>query len=160
MADSLEQTAHHLVKPDEQFPTCERTIATLAIYSVSMEPIQISKRLGVHPTSPIRKSLLPRSNNNTKNKAGKYVWLYETEGLVRSRDIRHHIDYITSKLLPMREKLLELQTVPDVTMTVWIDWWGESGGPVFWPKQLRDLALLNLELQIYVADYGPHNLND
>lgn len=149
-----------MVKPDENFPTCERTTVTFAIYSTSAEPKQITQQLGIVPTGPMRNEPVSNSQSPAKNRAGKYVWLYETEKLVRSREVRHHIDHITAILLPVRDKLLELQAVPDVAMTVWIDWWGESGGPVLWPRQLRDLAALNLELQVYVADYGPHNLSD
>ncbi len=92
------------------------------------------------------KSHVPRLN----------MWLLDSEGIVSSKDLRRHLDWIIGKVHPSRDALLSLQQLPDVTMNVSCVWWSleGGGGPTLWPEQMLGLAELNLEVSIGFAHYG------
>lgn len=74
-------------------------------------------------------------------------WFLSSENFVFSKDLRDHIDWITTKLKPSQEGLKKLQNTPGVQMTLRCVWWSALGhsGPVLWPEQMKALADLDLE---------------
>jgi Domain of unknown function (DUF4279) len=142
---------------DDKYATCERTTATLRIACGAMHPQQVTTLLNVEPTrqtvrgermqfSSRAKSYIPRLN----------MWLLDSEGVILSKDLRRHLDWIIGKVRPHRDALLSLQQLPDVKMDVTCVWWSQhgDGGPTLWPEQMLGLGELNLEMSIAVAFYG------
>ena len=142
---------HHLVAPDDDFPTCDRVSVTLVIYSASLNSDEITRRLAIASTDTDHDSLRSPGRNK-RNRKGQFVWVYETEKFIQSREVRTHLDHLITILLPIKADFEALQDLPGVQMTVWIYWWGASGGPVLWPQHMFGLSELNLELQIDVTD--------
>jgi len=140
---------------DDEYETCERTCAELRIYCGAMHPSAVSNLLGTKPTSQVvlgepiislRKVPIGKLNG----------WFLSSEGNVESKDIRRHLDWLIARLKPSSEVLRELQTKPDVRMSVNCIWWSRygDGGPTLWPEQMRVLADLNLECSFSCAYYG------
>jgi hypothetical protein len=57
------------------------------------------------------------------------------------------------KFAPAKDELLALQKTAGVKMTIVANVW-TSGGVVLWPKQMKELSELDLELQIAISDYS------
>jgi hypothetical protein len=84
------------------------------------------------------------------------MWMLDSEGIVSSKDLRRHLDWIIGKVRRSRVALLSLQQLVDVKMDVSCVWWSlqGGGGPALWPEQMSALAELNLEVSIDFAYYG------
>lgn len=87
-------------------------------------------------------------------------WFLSTGGVVASRDVRHHLDWLLERLMPARGALVALQQCAGVRMSVVCVWWSREGhgGPTLWPEQMRGLADLNLEcsFDVYLSDAFLH----
>jgi hypothetical protein len=83
------------------------------------------------------------------------MWLLDSEGVILSKDLRPHLDWIIDKVRPRRDALFSLQELPNVKMDVSCVWWSlhGDGGPALWPEQMLGLAKLNLEMSINLASY-------
>jgi hypothetical protein len=123
----------------DDYPTCSSTYATLRIFSGDLSPDKVTTTLGITPT---RVQSVTRSGNPLSG------WFLSTEGVVQSRDLRRHLDWLLDRLLPVRTKLSDLQTQQGVSMDVFCYWRSAhgQGGPTLNPKQMRNLADLNLEI--------------
>lgn len=141
---------------NDEYPTCERTFVTLRIYPGATDPAEVSRRLGIDPTSVRIK------DGEAKNSLGRTrvhpvnAWFLSSENVVHSKDVRRHLDWILDLVEPTAERLLELQRESDVRMTVNCTWWsaGGQGGPTLWPEQMARLARLNLECTFDISFYG------
>jgi hypothetical protein len=142
---------------NDRYPTCERTYAALLIYPEVIKPAEISERLGVAPTRQSVKGVDEATPSGKVRPAPKSLWMLSSEGQVDSLDVRRHLDWLIERLMPARQKLLELQLVPGTRMGVNCIWWSAhaTGGPTVWPEQMSALAELGLELSFDVSFYGP-----
>jgi hypothetical protein len=142
---------------DDDFPSCEETRATLLVYPGSIDPQEVSDRLGLEPTSSGRRGDVVISSAGRTRQAAHNTWFLSSEGVVQSKDLRRHIDWLTAQLLPKREPLLSLQAEADLGMYVSCVWWSKEGhgGPTLSPRQLADLSQLNLECGFDVYFFGP-----
>lgn len=145
---------HYLTSYNADDPTCERTDVTLSIYSI--EPKRISEILGIKPT---RSTTLGETIVNERTRRSRIgtvnSWHLCSAKEVRSKDARDHLDWLLAILEEVGAGLAELQNFPDVRMRVLCSWWAAlGGGPTLWPKQMRALADLDLELSFSFADYS------
>lgn len=139
---------------NDEYPTCERTEATLAIYNI--DPDLVSKKIGVSPTSTQKKGIPKVMPNGSLHIGTIDNWLLSSEDYVSSKDLRRHLDWILDKIEPFAEQLKELQQLPDVKMAIRVVWWSADGGggPTLWPEQMERMAKLNLECTFSFAYYG------
>lgn len=148
---------HHITQPDRNYSSCERVCATLCIYPKQQSVAEVTKCLQIEPTEANvagekRTNVIGREYTVRWNS-----WLLASEDQVESLDLRDHLDWLLANLFPVREQLTALQGWEGINMTVSVNWWyaaGGGGGPVLWPRQLRGLADLNLELAITCSDYN------
>lgn len=141
---------------DDEYATCERVRATLRVYGDDLDPAVATGRLKIVPTSSQEKGEV-RTNSLGRQRAIKIgAWFLSSEGSVRSKDLRRHLDWLLGHLLPRAEALRGLQEMEGVTMNVNCIWWSATGGggPTLWPEQMRGLADLNLECSFDIAFYG------
>jgi hypothetical protein len=147
---------HHQTPYDDSYATCESTYAKLLIYPGDTDPHIVSDRLGLQPSrinrvGETRTNSLGRTRTITVN-----GWFLSSEGEVCSKDTRRHLDWLLDELAPRASRLKELQALPGMRMSVRCSWWSAHGhgGPALWPRQLRMLADLDLELSfdIYFVD--------
>lgn len=134
------------------YPTCERTYATLRIYPESLDPDAVTTRLGIDPSDWQRRG---ESRKSGSRPAKIHGWFLSSDGIVDSRDVRKHLDWLLTMIVPKIEVVLTLQAEGckmDVSC-FWVSATGH-GGPSIHPTQMRDLARLELELWFDVYASG------
>lgn len=135
----------------DDYQTCEETTAALWIYPGALDPHCISELLAIEPTTCKvmgqlqGRAVLPVSS-----------WSISSEGIVLSKDLRRHLDWLLDTIEPKRSELLGLQENDGLVMRVQCRWWSAfgGGGPTLWPEQMSRLADLNLETFFEFAYYG------
>ena len=126
------------------YPTCERTYATLRIYPESLDPSEVTARLGIEPSDWQRRG---ESRRPGSRPAKLHGWFLTTEGAMDSCDVRKHLDWLLARVGPRADAIRALQE-DGCRMDVSCFWVSRSGhgGPSVLPAQMRELARLNLEL--------------
>ena len=127
---------------NDDYPTCERTYATLRIYPVHMTADDVTTLLGVEATRI--QHAKPRPVGVAKWPVG---WFLCSDGNVDSRDVRRHIDWILDKLEGKSDAFATLRASgvqPDISC-YWLAA-SHSGGPSLWPHQMTSLGELGLEI--------------
>lgn len=149
-------TDSHITAYNAEYPTCERTVASLRVYSGEIDPRSLSHRLGIEPTSLQRKGERRTNSLGRTRTIARNAWFISSEGKVKSRDLRHHLDWLLGLVEEASAGLLALQKKRGVTMSIDCIWWSASGdgGPTLWPEQMRRMADLNLECSFDVAFFG------
>ncbi|WP_425615793.1 DUF4279 domain-containing protein [Anatilimnocola sp. NA78] len=126
------------------YPTCERTYITLRIYPESLDPSDVTARLGIEPSSWQRRG---ESRQPGSLPAKLHGWFLSSQGVVESRDMRRHLDWLLSIVESRANAILDLQS-KSCRMDISCFWVSSSahGGPSVLPGQMRELARLNLAL--------------
>ncbi|MBI3462420.1 MAG: DUF4279 domain-containing protein [Planctomycetes bacterium] len=132
---------------DDDYPTCARTHATVRIYPPEViDPREITRRLGIEPSSWQRKG-----DHSPEGKPPRiyktHGWFLTSKGIVGSKDSRRHLDWLLEQIGPKAEALRELHR-EGCRMDVSCFWESQSGqgGPTVSPRQMEQLARLNLDL--------------
>ena len=109
----------------------------------------MTESLGLSPTKIVRARLAEAKYTDRPN-----GWFLSSEGKVSSSDLRTHLDWLLSLVLPKKDALLDLQRVDGLKMLVRCPWWSNGNdGPVLWPEQMKGLSELNLECDFDFKDY-------
>ncbi|TWT49545.1 hypothetical protein Pla22_47420 [Rubripirellula amarantea] len=127
---------------NDEYPTCERTYATLRIYADTLSPEEITSLLGVEPTKSQPAESRPKGVRDVP--AG---WFLSSDGILDSCDVRRHIDWLINKLLDSHDGLKTIRASggrADISC-FWVSA-GGHGGPSIWPHQMSSLGSLGLEL--------------
>ena len=141
---------------DDIYETCERTFAQLQIYTDNIEPNAITEQLGIPPSRSQKKGDVLTNSSGVERIPKINGWFLSSEPWVASKDVRRHLDWLLSQLVPIKERLLALQDMETVRMVVKCIWWSAygDGGPTLWPEQMQLLADLNLECSFSLAFFG------
>ena len=152
----MRQIDSRMTPINDDYPTCERTLATLRIYGDDLDPQSITRRLGLQPSDSQRRGEIKAGIRGRQRTVKVGGWFLSSEDHVQSKDLRRHLDWLLDRLLPAKEEILELQEEDAIKMGVNCIWWSESGqgGPTLWPEQMQCLAGLNLECGFDVAFFG------
>ena len=148
---------------NDAYETCERTCAKLQLYCGDIHPSVVTERLSLNPTHQVVLGEESPPNSLGLKRVGKVNgWFLSSEEHVKSKDVRHHLDWLLAKLEPNAEALRELQSRPGVRTSINCPWWSQygDGGPTLWPEQMQALANLNLELSFEFAYYGPEEFTE
>ena len=140
---------------DDDYASCARTYATLIIYPEGIDPLAVTARLGIEPTSWQRRGEPMRSRGRALARIAPLSgWFLTTRGAVESKDIRRHLDWLLDRIDPVAHVIRALQA-EGCRMNVWAYWLAQSGqgGPMLSPAQMRRLADLDLELWFDIS--GP-----
>jgi hypothetical protein len=134
------------------YPTCAGTYATLRVYSESLDPSEMTNRLGIEPTDWQRHGEEWQSGSQP---AALHCWFLSSKGKVASSDVRQHLDWLLGIVVPRADAVRSLQS-NGCRMDVFCFWVSASGhgGPSVRPTQMRELAELGLELSfdVYFAN--------
>jgi hypothetical protein len=150
-------TSSYFTPLDDFEENCERTLAKLRIYPGDTTAAEVTKLLGVPPTSSVTKGERIATNVPGQFRTGNINgWFLSSEAFVKSKDLRRHLDWLLTKVEGSVDALKELQRRPDVRMCVCCIWWSKhgGGGPSLWPQQMHRLAALNLECSFDFQYYG------
>jgi hypothetical protein len=73
-------------------------------------------------------------------------WYLSTEKLIRSENMETHLDCLLAIIMPVKNKILDLQKVPGHTMWIRCIWCSEEvdTGVNFTIEQIKQLAELNI----------------
>jgi len=152
----MRNDASYLIPLDDEYETCERTIAELRIYGYDLEPEVVTARFGIQPSRTQKRGETWVGFRGCVSQYKIGGWFLSSEGQVQSKDIRHHLNWLLEKLLPAKQEILRLQISYGISMTVYCIWWSRfgCGGPALWPQQMRLLADLNLECGFDFSFFG------
>ena len=141
---------------DDEYRSCERTVAELRIYADDLDPVAVNLQLGLEPSSSQKKGETSTNALGRTRAAKLGGWFLSTEDHVTSKDLRRHLDWLLEKLAPKARELRQLQETPGIRMAVFCSWWSAngSGGPTLWPEQMRALADFNLECAFDISFFG------
>jgi hypothetical protein len=144
---------------DDDYGTCERSVAKLRIYGDDLDPEALTKRLGIEPSAAQRKGQVFTNSPGLSRTAKVGAWFLSSEGKVESRDLRRHLDWLIAQIRGVSSELRALQDEPAVWMNIGCVWWSKhrDGGPVIGPEHMRTLADLNLECGFEISFYGERN---
>lgn len=157
MVADLLMNQSRLTNVDDDYQTCERTCAVLRVYPGAILPSEVTKALGIQPTSSVVAGQRGKENSLGLARVGRInAWLLSSEPAVHSRDLRRHLDWLLDLLETGSDGLRSLQAQPGVRMSVNCVWWSRygDGGPTLWPEQMARLALLNLECSFEFSNYS------
>lgn len=141
-----------LTQRNVAYPSCEETYTKFFIYTEDTSPELISEQLDLEPTEFQVKGEKIINSRGRERIAGTSYWLLSSEGLVPSRDLRDHLDWVLNSIEGRSEALAAIQEMEGIRMVVSCVWVSRSGhgGPAVWPEQMAALAKLNLELSFDV----------
>ena len=150
------QQATRMTPKNKNYQSCERTSASLSVFTGDENPEVVTQLLGVEPTRIVVKGREFTNSVGLTRIEPNNIWKIKSEDFVDSRDLRDHLDWVLGLLLPVREKFEGLHERDGYQMRVACSWWSKDGGggPALWPEQMLGLAQLNLELSLGFAYYG------
>ena len=137
----------HPTPIDDSYPSCVRTNASLLVYTKSSSPDVVTERLGHQPTSIHYKGQRIRNSYGRERQTNTNLWALSSHGRVESMDLRRHINWVTSQVLPVARELKALLAEADMRALISCNWWSRTGlgGPLLSPDQMRAIADLELE---------------
>ena len=129
---------------DDNYSTCKETSAAFRIIHPALDPDALSQQLGLRASWAWRKGQ-PHSRRNIPSRTG--IWGLDTEGILTSRDLRRHLDWLLDQLEPKAEVLQDLR-VQGYTMDIFCLWCrsGGTGGPMLSPRNMIRLGALNVTI--------------
>ena len=132
--------------PNDDYPTCAKTHATLRIYPGEIDPHEITERLGIAPSHWQRRGEIA-GDAPRQRVAPVHGWFLYSEGHVESRDSARHIDWLLDRLMLHVEAIRSLRD-EGCKMDISCYWLSEEGhgGPTIPPAQMKRLAELGIEL--------------
>lgn len=133
---------------NDDYSSCDQTYAELRVYSGDLLPAEVSSRLGLEPTTVNERGKQRVSLTTGRTRTLPLnAWFVSSEGLVVSKDLRRHLDWVLDRIEPAADAICALQTVPGVRIEISCSWWSATGngGPTLSPPQMRRMAELGLE---------------
>jgi hypothetical protein len=140
---------------DDDYATCARTYAGLDISHDDLDPDRITGLLGLQPTwTQVKGRTLIRPGGK-KFTPPIGLWCLSTKGVVDSRDVRRHLDWILDRLVGKDDALdrLSAEGHRKVVNCYWASAQGH-GGPMVPAVMMRRLG--ELELELWFDFYGPY----
>ena len=141
---------------DDRYPSCDRTAATLRIFTGDTDPRFVGHSLGLEATTINVKGVgrvwpLPARSFPV----GANAWFLDSEGKVSSADLRRHLDWLLDQIEPVGDNLIDIARSPNVVMDVFCPWWSArgEGGPRLNASHLRRLGALHLSVGFEIAFY-------
>lgn len=125
----------------DDYPTCEKTYATLRIYHDELDPYVVSSRLGLTPSTSQKKGQTLGPNRV----APLGGWFLSSKDHVTSKDVRRHVAWLLDQLAGREDQFLKLQDEgyeTDVSC-FWSSAHGH-GGPELDPDLMQRLVSLRL----------------
>ena len=111
----------------------------------NISPDDISDVLQLQPTDKRMKGDVVRRPRKTMV-APKSFWLLSTRKLICSENMETHLDYLLDIIMPIKDKILDLQKSAGVSMWIRCIWCSEDDdtGVNFTVEQIKQLAELNI----------------
>jgi len=134
----------------------DRIAVQAVIYSGVLAPEEITARLGLQPTNVAVKGLKYGSETGTPVNVPRHMWRLSSEPNVEASNFGKHLDWLLSKLLPVRNELSAIRNSGVVNFhmicVVWTS--GTSAHIGISRDQMDALVCLGFDLQLEFSDYG------
>jgi hypothetical protein len=129
---------------DDNSAGCEETFARLDIVDEILDPGEITQLLSISPSEIIFKNDLLEGNEDHQPCSG---WFLSSEGILDSKDSRHHLDWILDLISDKKDEFAELHNRGySVNITIiWVSYDG-CGGPTITPYEMAILSDLKIKL--------------
>jgi hypothetical protein len=135
----------------DNYPTCQETHATFRVYHDKVTVGDISAILGLEPSSIQEKGekvkiTIGNRSSLSPRPAQINGWFLSTEGIVNSKDVRRHVDHLTTLLNKQVGKINHLISLGCKVGI--LCYWSSSqghGGPTLSKKQLQELSSLGID---------------
>lgn len=125
------------------------TNATFCVYSDTLDPAQITSRLGLAPTHSFRRD---DPITTARRRYGNHPiggWLLSTREHIVAEDLTAHLDWLLANLEPAAQRIKALQTDGyDVAIIIALSADPLGGGPTMSADTLARLARLGLPLDL------------
>lgn len=133
-----------------------RTAVQLLIYSGTFEADEISFRLNLQPTRTEKKGVKYGKRTGTRVELARHMWQFSSESHVSAADFTSHLDWVLSRVFPIRERLQALRDSGAVECALVGLMWtsGTSAYARISIDHMQRLISLRLDLQLEFADYG------
>lgn len=133
-----------------------RVAVQLVIYSENLSPEGIAAHLNLQPTRTTEKGVKVGARTGTSVVVPRHLWEISTEFQVATRDFQCHLDWLLSKLQPVREQLRAIRDDPknrcSMVAVIWTN--GDIAHVQLAANHLRALVDLQLSIEFEFADYG------
>lgn len=129
---------------DDSYSTCAETFATLRLFGATVTPGEISHQLGMAPSRQQTKG--EQIAKHCPERRKEHGWFLSSEGVIVSRDVRRHIDWILDSVWEVRSELRVLLAGPchgDI-FCYWVSAAGH-GGPTLSQYQMTRMSEIGLE---------------
>jgi len=136
---------------NDEYATCAETYVTLIVRSPAGDPDRVTELLALQPTKSHRSGEFNASGAIARDSA----WFLESRHAVDSRDVRRHVDWITSQF-PRHESVfdqLREEGWETIVSVFWVSATGH-GGPALDVEQVE--GLFRLKLPIWFDVYFDH----
>lgn len=116
--------------------------AALLVRSPTLACADVTAALGIEPTETSESD--PTSPYEFQRRS---TWALSSSGVVRSADLRDHIDWLLEQVFPAKARLAAMGKRESVEAWVSLRFPQASfDGPTLWPRHLKSLADLGLEV--------------
>ena len=132
---------------DDDYGTCDSTYVTLRLYSETIDASEITRRVGLQPTSTHVMGEIRNPHGRRPLPFKHHGWFLSSEGAFRSRDLRRHLDWLLDAVSPASERFRQLAG-DGVRMDISCFWVSRSGhgGPILSSAQLARLGVLGIDV--------------
>src|SRR5260370_11458000 len=83
---------------DDDYPTCERTYATLRIYHEAIDLTLISDELGIEPSGTQVKGGVCTVSCGLERVPEIGAWFLSSDDGIGSKDVRRHVDWLLAEV--------------------------------------------------------------
>jgi len=129
-------------------PLCAKTYASLRLLGERLDPVQISKKLGLEPSFSAEKGKITRSPSGKSRTQRTGIWIVDSSKQIESTDTEVHIHWLLDLLDRADAVAKQLPSVDDADVfCYWLSAKGH-GGPVFSPEIMGRLGHHGLKLGI------------
>ena len=128
---------------DDNYGTCKETSTCFRIMHPDLDLAAISQQLDLVPAWTRQKGQI--YGKSTPQRIS--IWALDTEGIITSRDMRRHLDWLLDQLEPKRDVLAQFRE-RGYEMDLYCLWCrlGGTGGPMLSPYQMTRMAALELTI--------------
>lgn len=140
----------------EPIDCISRIAVQVVIYSETLSPGDISTWLNLQPTNATEMGIKLGQRTGTPVTVPRHMWQLSSESNVEILDFGCHLDWLLSKLLPVREQLIRLRDGGAAECTICGVVWtsGSSAHLELSVPQIEALVSLQLRLELEFTDYG------
>ncbi len=138
----------------DKFEYVDSCSSQLTIISDVLTGKEIEDFLGIQSTSFCTKGELYKYPSGIEKTSNINAWYIDSEKIVLSKNFEDHLQFVLTKIHPIRKKLNELRDSGKVRMSLYGSWEGEMhAGPTITSNQMKMMGEIGLDLELLFSSY-------